>query len=108
MWGDGTQTRDLLYVEDAARGMAAALGESGKNEVFNLGSGLETTVRELAETICDVVGFTGTLTFDPTKPGGAPRRALDATKASQKLGFQPTVSLREGLQRTLDWYLQNR
>lgn len=108
IWGDGTATRDLLYVTDAAKGIASALGTQGRNEVFNIGSGKESSIRELAETICEVVGYEGRLTFDPTKPAGAPRRALDASKARAQLGFESTVSLKEGLANTLDWYLQNR
>ncbi len=108
VWGDGTATRDLLYVEDAAAGMVSALDDRAKNQVLNLGSGIETSIRELAETICEVVAYPGNLIFDASKPGGAPRRALDATRASELLDFRPRISLREGLQNTFSWYMQNR
>lgn len=107
-WGDGSQTRDLLYVEDAAKGILATLQPAGLNDAFNLGSGVETTVRELTETICDIAGYEGEIFWDATKPGGAPRRALDATKAKARLGFVPQTPLREGLENLYRWYLDNR
>lgn len=108
VWGDGSQTRDLLYVEDAVKGIIASLRPEGHNQVFNLGFGREVSVKELATTICSVVGFEGELVWDTTKPGGAPRRALDSTKAREKLGFCPSISLLEGLTATYRWYLENR
>jgi GDP-L-fucose synthase len=103
VWGDGSATRDLLYASDAARGVAATL-ERGHGLVINLGSGREVSIKELAETICRVVGFEGRLVWDPTKPQGAPRRALDASRAREVLGFRPEIDLEEGLRRTLMWY----
>ncbi len=104
VWGDGTPTRDLLFVDDAARGIVAALEPEADGEVFNLGSGREVTIRELAEAIVEIVGFEGEIVWDPTKPGGAKRRALDPAKAARILGFGASVGLREGLRRTVDWY----
>jgi GDP-L-fucose synthase len=108
VWGDGSQTRDLLYVEDAAGGIERALDSKFDGGVFNLSSGRETSIRELAETICRIVGFEGKLVWDATKPGGAPRRALDATRAQSELGFKAKTSLEEGLRRTIDWYMSRQ
>jgi len=101
VWGDGTATRDFLYVEDAAEGVARALEVRPNGEEINLGSGRETTIRELAETIVRIVGFEGRLVFDAEKPGGSPRRALDPSKAAGVLGFRAKTSLEEGLRKTL-------
>lgn len=108
VWGDGTQTRDLLYVEDAANAIHLALQDRALGQVLNLGSGREVSVRQMAETICELVGYQGQLTWDTTKPGGAPRRALDPSKARDILGFKPKIGIREGLERTIDWYLRSR
>lgn len=105
VWGDGTATRDLLYVEDAAEGIEQALNRDLNGEVFNLSSGRETSVRELAETICRIVAFEGRLVWDTSKPGGAPRRGLDPSKTREKMGFQAQTTLEQGLRNTLNWYL---
>lgn len=103
VWGDGSQTRDFLYVEDAAEAVEFALDRRHSGEDFNLSSGRETPIRELAETICQVVGFEGRLVLDPSKPGGSPRRALDPTKAAEVLGFRARTELEEGIRKTVDW-----
>jgi GDP-L-fucose synthase len=108
VWGDGSQTRDLLYVEDGARGVEKALDRARSGGVYNLSSGRETSIRELAETICRLVGFAGRLVWDPTKPGGAPRRALDPGKARRELGFAATTGLEDGLRRTISWYADTK
>jgi GDP-L-fucose synthase len=105
VWGDGTATRDLLYVEDCARGLLLALERpQARGEVINLSSGEEVSIRTLAETICRRVGFRGRLEWDASKPQGAKRRALDPSKARELLGFRLTVPLDEGLRRSADWY----
>lgn len=104
VWGDGSQTRDFLYVEDAAEGVERALNPVHAGQEFNLGSGRETSIRELAETIRRAVGFGGELVFDASKPGGSPRRALDPMKAAKSLGFQARTELEEGLRKTLAWW----
>lgn len=105
VWGDGTATRDLLYVDDCARGLLLALDRpAARGEVLNLASGREVSIRELGETICRLVGFEGRLDWDPTKPQGAPRRALDGARARAMLDFEPEIPLDEGLRRTIDWY----
>jgi GDP-L-fucose synthase len=108
VWGDGSQTRDLLFVEDAAKAIELALDKRHNGQVFNLSSGRETSVKELVETICRLVDYEGKLVWDVTKPGGAPRRALDGSKAKVELGFEAKTSLEEGLQKTLDWYQKAR
>ena len=109
VWGDGTATRDLLYVDDCARGLLRALDTpAAQGEIVNLASGEEVPIRTLAETICRHAGFAGRLEFDPTKPQGAPRRALDPAKARRLLDFRPAVTLDEGLRRTVDWYTEHK
>jgi len=107
VWGDGTQTRDLLYVEDAAKGLLKMALGPATNEAYNLSSNRETSVRELAEAICKVTDFPGDLVWDTTKPGGAPRRGLDGTKAKERFGFVAETGLEEGLRQTYNWYLDN-
>ena len=106
VWGTGDETRDFLYVEDAARAVEMALDKKWGEEVLNLGSGRETSIAELARLICDIVDFRGKLVFDPSKGGGASRRCLDASRAEQELGFKATTSLEDGLQRTNIWIEQ--
>ncbi len=104
VWGDGTATRDLLYVEDAARGIVDALESYHSIEPVNLGSGRETSICELVETIAGDCGFEGRLEWDPTKPTGAPRRCLSTERARSAFGFEARTSLEEGLRRTVAWY----
>lgn len=106
VWGDGTATRDLLYVTDAADALLTIANSAPENDVFNLSSRYETSIRELAETVCEVVGFQGDLVFDASKPGGAPRRALDGTKTESTYGFSPKVSLKDGLKATYEWFVK--
>jgi GDP-L-fucose synthase len=108
VWGTGSATREFLYVEDAAEGIV--LGSEGYNQAgpVNLGSGREVSIKELAETIKELTGFSGELKWDPTKPDGQPRRMLDTTKAKELFGFEAQMELEEGLRRTIDWYRDNR
>lgn len=103
VWGSGTATRDFLHVTDAARAILLGLQPESHGQSWNVGSGIEVPIRELAETILDLVGFDGELVWDTTKPDGAPRKALDISKIQSHLGFTPQVSLREGLAQTLEW-----
>lgn len=105
VWGDGTATRDLLYVGDAARGIADALESYHSIDPVNLGSGRETSIRELVETIAGACGFEGRLDWDPTKPTGAQRRCLATDRARSAFGFRATTTLEEGLRETVAWYL---
>lgn len=108
VWGDGSATRDLLYVTDAARGVVDALERYDAIEPVNLSTGREISVKELVETVVRLCDYRGELRFDPTKPQGAPRRALDATKARNCFGFEATTDLATGLKATIDWYRSQR
>jgi GDP-L-fucose synthase len=104
LWGDGSPSREFLYVDDCAEGLALAAERYDGAEPVNLGTGVETTIRDLAETIADLTGFEGEIVWDTSMPNGQPRRSLDASKAEQLFGFQARTQLREGLERTIEWY----
>jgi GDP-L-fucose synthase len=104
VWGAGAATREFLYVDDAAEGIVLAAEKYDGAEPVNLGVGREITIRDLVAPIAEVTGFTGEIRWDPTKPDGQPRRALDTTRARERFGFEATTSLEEGLQRTTEWY----
>jgi GDP-L-fucose synthase len=107
-WGDGTPTREFLYVEDAAEGIVRAAEAYNGPEPVNLGSGHEISIKDLAELICRLSGFTGRVTWDASKPNGQPRRGLDTSRAEKYFGFRAQTDFEEGLRRTIDWYRQNR
>ncbi len=104
VWGTGSASREFLYVDDAARGVVLAAASLDSAEPVNLGVGHETTIRELVEQICDLVGYRGTLVWDTTKPDGQPRRALDTRRARDAFGFTARVPFKDGLRRTIDWW----
>jgi GDP-L-fucose synthase len=104
LWGDGSPTREFLYVEDAAEAFALAAERYNGEEPVNVGAGKEISIRELAELIADLTGFTGEITWDESMPNGQPRRSLDASRAKELFGFEARTSLREGLERTIAWY----
>jgi GDP-L-fucose synthase len=108
LWGDGSPTREFLYVEDAARGLVLAAERYNGAEPFNLGSGQEIHIKDLAELIARLTGFTGELVWDTSKPNGQPRRALDTRRAEEYFGFRAEMSFEEGLRRTIDWYRNHR
>lgn len=108
VWGTGSASREYLYVEDAAAAIVRAAEIHDGTEPINLGSDREITIRETAETIAAVTGFTGTLQWDASKPDGQPRRRIDAGRAAELLGWRAQMNFRDGLQRTVDWYLANR
>ena len=108
VWGSGKATREFLYVEDAAEGIALATKNYSKPEPVNLGSGFEISIRELAEMICAFIGFDGELVWDTSKPDGQPKRCLDVTRARKEFGFEAKTDFKEGLRRTIDWYEANR
>lgn len=108
LWGDGTPTREFLYVEDAAEGIVRAAECYDKPEPVNLGTGVETSIRELAETISRLVGFKGKIVWDTVRPGGQPRRCLDVSRAEKEFGFRATTPLQDGLQNTIHWYLAHQ
>lgn len=104
VWGTGTPTREFLYVQDAAEGIVLATERYDGSAPVNLGSSFEISIRELAETIADVVGYTGTIEFDATKPDGQPRRKLDVSRAREQFGFESRTTFAIGLKTTVEWY----
>jgi GDP-L-fucose synthase len=104
VWGDGTPTREFLYVEDAAEGIVLAAERYDGAEPVNLGSGSEISIRELAETIARAAGFTGRITWDTSKPNGQPRRKLNVERAEKLFGFRAQTPFETGLQRMVEWY----
>lgn len=105
LWGDGTPTREFLYVEDAADGMIRAAERYDSSEPVNLGSGNEISIRDLAGSIATATGYSGRFTWDVSQPNGQPRRRLDVTRARERFGFEASTSLQDGLNRTVAWYL---
>ena len=106
VWGTGEPRREFLHVDDLAAGCLLLLEKYDSPEIINIGYGEDITIRELAELICDVVGFDGELVWDKTKPDGTPRKLLDVTSI-RKLGWEPTISLRNGIAQTYEWFLAN-
>jgi GDP-L-fucose synthase len=104
VWGDGTPSRDFLFVDDAAEGIILATERYDGAEPINLGSGAEIAVRDLAAIIAELTEFRGQLEFDPTRPNGQQRRRLDTSRAERELGFRARTDLRSGLRRTIAWY----
>lgn len=104
LWGDGSPTREFLYVKDAAEGIVLAAANYDAAEPINLGSGVEISIRALAETIAELVGYEGELYWDTTKPNGQPRRNVDVQRAEQGFGFRAGTDFRTGLRETIDWY----
>jgi GDP-L-fucose synthase len=104
LWGDGSPTREFLYVEDCVEGFVLAAERYEGAEPVNLGTGVETSIRETAELVAEIVGFEGEIVWDTTMPNGQPRRRLDASRAERLFGFRAATPLREGLERTVAWY----
>ncbi len=108
VWGDGSPTREFLYVEDAAEGILLASEKYNDSEPVNLGSGFEISIKDLVEMIADLTGYKGSLIWDTSKPNGQPRRALDVNRARNYFGFQAKMEFREGLKKTIEWYRANQ
>jgi GDP-L-fucose synthase len=104
LWGDGSPTREFLFVDDCADGLLLAAAKYDGADPVNLGTGVETSIRELAELIAELTGFEGELIWDTSMPNGQPRRQLDASRAEQLFGFRARTPLRDGLARTIAWY----
>jgi GDP-L-fucose synthase len=104
-WGDGSPTREFLYVEDAAEGIIAAAERYDKPDPVNLGSGMEISIRDLVEKIAVMTGFRGNFVWNVEKPNGQPRRCLDVTRAEREFGFRARTPFDEGLRKTIDWYV---
>ena len=108
LWGDGTPTREFLYVDDCVEGFARAAERYDGTEPVNLGTGEEIAIRDLAELVRDATGFEGAIRWDTSKPNGQPRRRLDTSRAEALFGFRAAVHLREGIGRTVAWYRESR
>lgn len=108
LWGDGSPTREFLYVADAAEGIVLAAERYDDGDPVNLGSGREISIRELAETIAAETGFRGRIVWDPSMPNGQPRRRLDVTRAAERFGFTARTDFRTGLAATVAWYRSER
>lgn len=107
-WGDGSPTREFLYVEDAAEGILLATELYNSSEPVNLGAGHEIAIKDLVGMIARLTGYQGQIKWDTTRPNGQPRRALDTSKAERLFGFKAKMPLEEGLRRTIEWYEQTR
>ena len=104
LWGDGSPTREFLYVDDCVEGLLLAAERYDGAEPVNLGTGSEISIRDLAELVAELTGFEGTIAWDTSKPNGQPRRSLDTSRAEEQFGFRARTSFREGLRRTIEWY----
>jgi len=108
VWGDGSPTREFLYVEDAAEGIVLAAERYDKGDPVNLGSSFEISIRELVDIIAEETRFRGRIRWDTSQPNGQPRRKLDTTKAEREFGFRARVDFRNGLKKTVEWYESHR
>ena len=108
LWGDGSPTREFLFVEDCARAIVLAAEKYDGDEPVNLGAGWEISMKELAATIGEAVGYEGEIIWDASKPNGQPRRKLDVTRARDYFGFEAEVTFAEGIKRTVEWWEANR
>ncbi|MCC7234044.1 MAG: GDP-L-fucose synthase [Bryobacterales bacterium] len=104
VWGDGSPTREFLYVEDAAEGLIAGAERYSGGDPINLGSGAEISIRDLAGLIARLCGYTGSIVWETDKPNGQPRRRLDVTRAERLMDWRAATGFEEGLRRTIDWY----
>jgi GDP-L-fucose synthase len=107
LWGDGSPTREFLYVDDAAEAFLLAAGRYDSPDPVNVGTGSEISIRQLAELIAELTGFEGEIVWDSSMPNGQPRRALDASRAEAAFGFRARTLLREGLEQTIVWYREH-
>lgn len=107
VWGDGSPSREFLYVDDAARGIVMATQSYDEPDPVNLGTNYEITIKDLVELICDLMGFQGEIVWETDQPNGQPRRCLDTQRAKEKFGFVAQVEFKQGLKNTIDWYRQH-
>ena len=105
VWGDGNSTREFLYVQDAARGIVLAAQRYNRPDPVNLGSNMEISIKDLAEMVCSLMDYKGGVRWDTSKPNGQPRRRLDTSCAEKMFGFKAKVKFKEGLKKTIKWYL---
>ena len=106
LWGDGTPMREFLHVDDLAEACYTCMKNYDEEGHINVGTGEDVTIKELAETIADVVGFTGGFNWDTDKPNGTPRKVMNVDRI-KSLGWEPKLSLKEGIKQTYEWYLKN-
>ncbi len=106
VWGDGSPTREFLYAADAADGIVLGAEKYAGDELVNLGSGQEISIKELVETVVELTGYEGEIVWDTSRPNGQPRRSLDTSRARERFGFVASTPLRDGLQSTIAWYRQ--
>jgi GDP-L-fucose synthase len=107
-WGDGSATREFLYVDDCAEAIVAAAERYDRAEPVNLGNGNEIAIRDLAEMVARLTNFRGRIVWDASKPNGQPRRCLDTSRAEREFGFRARISLETGLRKTVEWYMACR
>jgi len=107
-WGDGSPTREFIFVEDAAEGIVLATEKYDGSEPVNIGSSFEISIKDLTEKIARMTGLEGKIVWDTTKPNGQPRRKLDTSRADLYFGFVAKTDFDQGLQKTIDWYIKNR
>ncbi|HCK67590.1 MAG TPA: GDP-fucose synthetase, partial [Anaerolineae bacterium] len=108
VWGDGSPTREFLYVEDAADGIITGAEKYNGDLPINLGSGYEISIKDLTELIVKLTGFKGKLAWQTDKPNGQPRRGLDVSRAKELFGWSAQVQFEEGLKKTIEWFKENR
>jgi GDP-L-fucose synthase len=108
LWGDGSPTREFIYVADAAEGMVLAAERYDSSDPVNLGSGQEISIADLATRVASVTGYTGTIVWDTSQPNGQPRRKLDVSRARERFGFSAKTTFDDGLKQTATWYMEHR
>ncbi|OPY12590.1 MAG: GDP-L-fucose synthase [Syntrophus sp. PtaU1.Bin005] len=108
VWGTGEATREFLYVEDAAEAIVMAAEKYDKGDPVNIGAGFEISIRDLVELVSELTGFSGRIAWDTSRPDGQPRRMLDTRRAFDEFGFRAKTDFREGLRKTIDWYVKQR
>ena len=108
VWGDGSATRDFMYVDDAAKGITLAAEKYDDELPLNLGSSEEISIAELTKLICELLDYNGNIVWDKTKPNGQPRRCVSYQRAKEKIGFEPTTKLKDGLKNSIKWFVENQ
>jgi GDP-L-fucose synthase len=108
LWGDGSPTRDFMYVEDGAKGIILAAEKYDDELPLNLGSSKEISIMELTKLICELLDYNGNIVWDKTKPNGQPRRCLSYQRAKEEIGFEPATKLKDGLKKTIEWFIENQ
>ena len=108
MWGDGSPTRDFLYVDDAANGIILAAENYNEHFPVNISSDDEISIKNLASLICEIMCFNGKIIWDVSKPNGQPRRCVSNKRAEEKFEFKPRISLQDGIKRTIDWFISQQ